>query len=286
MVTFNLLKINIMRNKILFLIIFSVFLKFTSLAQGDLLITPNRVVFNTKKTKEIINLVNTGNKTETYTVSFVERRMNEDGSFTEISIPETGQNFAKPHLRIYPRSVTLLPGEGQVVMLQRRRNSKNKTGEYRSHLYFRSTTNYEALGEKITDSITGIGVNLIPIYGLTIPVIFHSGIVSATANLSDIKLENKKGINSLNFTLNRKGNKSLYGDFNIKYFPIKWKPTIIAQMNGVAIYTTIKRRFMSIQLPKNPLINYKEGEIRIIYQTRPKAPQQKIFANSILNLKA
>ena len=264
---------------ITFLVVFS---QFKTHAQGELLITPTRVVFKPDNIKEIINLVNTGEKTETYTVSFVQRRMNEDGSFTVITKPDPGQNFADPYLRIYPRTITLKPGEGQVVMLQRRRNSNNQMGEYRSHLYFRSNTDYEALGETVIDTISGVNIKLTPIYGMTIPIIFRTGNTTATATISDTKLESLKDSNRLNFTLNRKGNKSLYGDFIVNYSPVKGKSITIARLNGVAIYTTINRRFMSINLPETTSLNFNEGTIKVIYKTRPGEQKQEIFAESIL----
>lgn len=274
-----------MNYKTFFIITFLiVFVQFKSSAQGKLLITPTRVVFKPNNIKEVINLVNTGEKTETYSVSFVQRRMNEDGSFTVVTKPDAGQNFAEPHLRIYPRTITLKPGEGQVVMLQRRRNSKNKTGEYRSHLYFRSNTDYEALGETLIDTISGVNIKLIPVYGMTIPIIFRTGNTTATATLSDINLKSQKDSNILNFTLNRKGNKSLYGDFTVNYSPVKGKSITVARLNGVAIYTTINRRFMTINLPKTPSLNLNEGTIKIIYKTRPGEQKQTIFAESILTL--
>ena len=274
-----------MLNKIFLIIIFFLgCIHSESYAQGDLLITPTRIVFKQNKLKEIINLVNTGETSETFTVSFVERRMNEDGTFTAITDPDPEQNFAEPHLRIYPRRITLAPGEGQVVMLQRRRNSSKQIGEYRSHLYFRSTKDYAALGEKVTDTISGLSVQLTPIYGMTIPVIFRSGNVSATTSLSNLKLENIEDNNQIKFTLNREGNSSVYGDFTVEYFPLKGKPTTIAKIAGVAIYTTIKKRFMSINLLKSPLINFKEGSIKINYKTRPGDKKQEVLAQATLNL--
>ena len=266
---------------ITFLIVFG---QFKTFAQGDLVLTPSRVVFKPNKIKEIVNLVNTGKTTKTYFVSFVQRRMNEDGSFAVVTKPDPGQNFADAHLRIYPRSVTLKPGEGQVIMLQRRRNSNNKTGEYRSHLYFRSNPDYSALGDTNLDSVNGVSVKLTPIYGMTIPVIFHSGKVTVKSNITDVKLKSQKEINRLSFTVNRDGNKSIYGDFVVKYFPVKGKPIKISRLNGIAIYTNIKRRFMSIDLKKGPLINYNEGTIKIIYKSRPGEKKQSIFAESILAL--
>lgn len=274
-----------MHKKIYLLLLFTFGLLQSEIyAQGDLLITPTRIVFKKEKLKEIINLVNTGETSETYTVSFVERRMNEDGTFTVITDPDPGQNFAEPHLRIYPRRITLAPGEGQVVMLQRRRNSTKETGEYRSHLYFRSTRDYSALGEKTTDSITGVSVQLTPIYGMTIPVIFRAGDVSATTTISDLKLENVEDSNQLKFTLNREGNSSVYGDFTVEHFSVTGKSTTIGKIAGVAVYTTIKKRFMSINLLKSPLLNLKEGSIKINFKTRPGDKKQETLAKATLNL--
>ena len=67
--------------KIFVTMIFLGILSFDTLAQGDLIITPNRVVFEGRKLKEELNLVNTGKEIATYSVSFVQRRMHEDGSF-------------------------------------------------------------------------------------------------------------------------------------------------------------------------------------------------------------
>ena len=100
-----------MKKRLVFLTLFLVSLTNTTFSQGDLIITPNRVVFKERQVKEIINLINVGSETNTFTVSFVQRRMNEDGSFTIITEPDKGQMFSNDLLRIYPRQVTLTPGE-------------------------------------------------------------------------------------------------------------------------------------------------------------------------------
>src|SRR4249920_2293167 len=63
-------------------------------AQGNLLIFPKRVVFEGGKKTEVITLSNTGKDTAKYSISFVQIRMNEDGSFENISQPDSGQMFA------------------------------------------------------------------------------------------------------------------------------------------------------------------------------------------------
>ena len=71
---------------------------------------------------------------------------------------------------------------------------------------------------------------------------------------------------------------------NTNALQVKGKPIKISRLNGIAIYTNIKRRFMSIDLKKGPLINYNEGTIKIIYKSRPGEKKQSIFAESILAL--
>jgi|TARA_B110000090_G_C13372754_1_gene442757 hypothetical protein len=273
-----------MKNKFLFLILIILgFSKVTSYAQGDLLITPNRVVFEGRERKKVLNLLNIGKDATTFSVSFVQRRMNEDGSFTVITAPDPGQMFADSYLRIYPRQVTLLPGEAQVIMLQLRRKSDMKTGEYRSHLYFRSEKNYAALGNKKENTSKAVSVQLTPIFGISIPVIIRSGEVNGIATLDNLKLQNQQDA-QFTFTLNRKGNRSIYGDFTVEYFPIKGKSYIIGVKKGVAIYTTISKRNISIKLDKTPGINLNKGMLKLKYSSRSENGKQEVYATESLPL--
>lgn len=80
----------------------SILSSFSLKAQGDLLITPRRVVFDGKMKSREINLANTGKETATYNVSIIQYRMREDGSFEEIFEPDPGQKFADPYIRFFP----------------------------------------------------------------------------------------------------------------------------------------------------------------------------------------
>jgi P pilus assembly chaperone PapD len=142
-----------MKRIVWIIMIFILGLCYSSLAQGDLLITPSRVVFEGSKQKEEVNLVNTGKDTATYSISFVQYNMKEDGSFVLIEKPDSGQMFAEPFLRIFPRQVTLAPGEPQVIIVQFRRKPDMADGEYRSHLYFRSEKITCLWGLKIKERI-------------------------------------------------------------------------------------------------------------------------------------
>lgn len=259
---------------------------FQLLAQGDLLITPPRVVFEGNKQKEALNLVNIGTDTATYSISFLQYNMKEDGSFVIIEKPDSGQMFADQYLRIFPRKVTLAPGEPQVIMLQCRRKTDMMTGEYRSHIYFRSEKNYKPLGTKNSayDSLQ-LSVQLIPIFGISIPIIIRTGASNVSVALSDLKLETKQdNKQNLRLFLNRTGNISIYGNLNVEYYPVQGKPYKVGEVKGVGVYTNINKRDISIKLNKTPGLNFKTGKLKVSYSS-PDNTKYVVYAEGELNLK-
>jgi hypothetical protein len=236
-----------------------------SLAQGDLLITPTRVVFDGNKQKETLDLVNMGKDTATYSISFVQKNMKEDGSFVGIEKPDSGQMFADPYLRVFPRKVTLAPGEPQTIMLQCRRKPDMLPGEYRSHLYFRSEKEYKPLGDKNKTDTTLLSVQLIPVFGITIPVIIRSGINHVNASLSDLNFSNKPGNSNLKLTINRTGNISIYGDIIINYLPAQGKSIEIGIVRGVGVYTNINKRIITVKLNDAADSPLAKGKLKVRY---------------------
>ncbi len=271
---------------LLILLISFLGLSLRSMAQGDLLITPKRIVFEGNKQKETLNIVNLGKDTATYSVSFIQYNMKEDGSFVIIEKPDSGQMFADPLLRIFPRKVTLAPGEPQVIMLQYRRKTAMPAGEYRSHLYFRAEKNSNQLGMRDSaNNTTLISVQLIPVYGLSIPIIIHSGAVNVSATLSNLKLDiQNETTQNLYLTINRTGNISIYGDIIIIYIPEQGKPYEIGTVKGVGVYTNINKRNMVVKLnntPDKPLTN---GKLKVQYVSNGET-KRVVYAEGEIEIK-
>ena len=247
------------------------------------MVSPNRVVFEGRIQKAELNLINTGKETTTYSVSFVQRRMNEDGSFESIEEPDEGQMFASPYLRIYPRQVTLQPGEAQVVMVQCTRKPDMPDGEYRSHLYFRSEKNYTPLGKEKADTSRTLSVQLIPVFGMSIPIIIRSGDVSINTTLSDLKFKNEEDA-YISFTINRTGNMSVYGNLSVGYMPKQGKPSEVGLIRGVAVYTNINKRSVTIKLNKKDGLIFNGGKLKVRYTTQDDAKKQAVYAEAELEL--
>ncbi len=271
-----------MKGYLLLIIIVTLSLKM--FAQGDLLVTPKRVVFEGNNQKAELDLMNTGSDTANYSISFRNYNMTEQGKLALIEKPDSTQMFAEPYLRIFPRQVTLAPGEGQVIMLQCRRTANMIAGEYRSHLWFRDEKNYEPRGkEKSSLDTNQMSVSVIAIYGITIPIIIRVGNVGVSATLNDLKLETKEDtIHYLKLTINRKGNISINGKLKVEYIPSKGKPYQVAAMN-VGIYTNLNKRDISIKLNKSNGQDLKSGKLKVRYSS-PDDAKYVVFAEGELDL--
>jgi len=242
-------------------------------AQGDLLITPKRLVFDGTKRAEEINLANIGKDTATYTISFVQFKMDEKGIFTPVSEDDTTQRFANKNLRFFPRTVTLAPNEAQSVKVQLIKANELSAGEYRSHLFFKNVLDNSALGdERKAAKDSGISVNLRPVFGISIATIIRVGETNVSAGMSNAKFTaaTKTVDPYVTFTINRSGNISLYGDVNVQYIGADNKPTEVALMKGLAVYTPNAFRIVNLPLKKIPGIDYSKGKLVIGY-TDPAA---------------
>ncbi|SEW43660.1 hypothetical protein SAMN05428988_5601 [Chitinophaga sp. YR573] len=249
-------------------IIIAGFLPIKTIAQGNLLITPVRVVFEGQKKMQELNLANTGKDSAKYLISFVEMRMNEDGTFDKINVPDSGQHFASGNLRYFPRTVILAPGEAQLIKIQTTKTNQLTAGEYRSHIYFRAVPNEKPLGEQIpaTDS-TGISVKLIPVFGITIPVIIRIGASTTKVTISGLSMNDSIPY-QLDMSFYRTGNFSVYGDLTVNYVSPQGKITKAGIVNGMALYTPNTIRHFQMKLDDKAGINLHKGRLQVIYTAK------------------
>ena len=255
-------------------------------AQGNLLITPRRVVFEGQKRTQDLNLANTGVDTAKYNVSVIQYRMKEDGSFEEITTPDEGQNFADKFLRFFPRTVTLAPNEAQVVKMQVIKTNEMKPGEYRSHIYFRAVPKETALGiAPVQTDTTAIGVRLVPIFGITIPVIIRLGESTMKVSLSDTKLELVNDTTKrLQIVFTRSGNMSVYGDLLVEHVSPASKATPVGVVRGIAVYTPNTVRKFQMDLDNKAKVDYRSGSLKITFSSQSDTKPEKL-AETELRLK-
>ena len=257
-------------------------------AAGQLMVSPTRIVFEGNERTKQVNLVNNGSETGRFRISFVRRKMTEDGKFAEVAENEPGM-YSDDIVRFSPRQVTLQPGQSQIVRLMLRKKRGMSDGEYRSHMLFQSlpdpaATDINQLSDKSENTLS---VQLIPVVGITIPVIVRQGELNSTVSLSDFKLEQEntvKAQNSLSLKLNREGNSSAYGDFRVYFIPKDGEPVVVGQINGVAVYTPLASRTVEIKLQTPSGLNISNGELHITYLEPGKDEATGLLAESRLSV--
>lgn len=236
----------------IFLFVLSIWLPGGNIfGQGGLLLTPKRVVFEGNKTSESINIANSGSDTARYVISLMHFRMKEDGSFEEISQTDAGQFSAVPYLRFFPKTVVLGPNEAQVIRVQYIKTAQMASGEYRSHLYIRAVPKPTPLGEQGLEQPATIAVTLVPIFGMSIPVIIRVGETNSSTTITGLSLKTSETDPPvLSMTLNRSGNMSVYGDVSVKYVSMNGQSKLVGAIKGLAVYTPNTKRLVQLVLDK------------------------------------
>lgn len=264
---------------VVFTVLVSPFLGSAALAQGvgNVTITPTRVVFEKRTRSEVISLLNRGSEPATYRVSVVNMRMLDNGSFQRIKEGEValeGEKFAKGMFRYAPRQVVLEPGAVQRLRILLRKPPDLPEGEYRSHLFIQAVPK-AGTGRSVEADTgeDGFKVRLTIIPGVTLPVIIRHGNLSATATLSEFSLTpaaEGKSTPELSFRINRKGDRSLYGDLVATYYPADQKKgVVVSQINLIAIYSPNASRTVAMRLTVPKDVELAKGRIEVTYTTPP-----------------
>jgi hypothetical protein len=239
-------------------------------AAGNLMITPTRVVFEQRTRSAQVTLVNQGTETSDFRISFIRQNMTESGQFVPVAEDEAGM-FSDTMIRYSPRQVRLPPGQSQVIRLLLRKQRDLEDGEYRSHMLFQTLPSAATTSvENITDNIPeeGITIELIPIVGVSIPIIVRHGDLENKVTLSDVKIKpatESGGSPVIAVSINRTGNSSAYGDFRAIFTPLGGQAVIVAQANKVAVYANVDKRRFVMPLTVPPGFNLVDGTLDIVF---------------------
>jgi P pilus assembly chaperone PapD len=266
------------------LIVLTLFSSTNLIAQGNLMVFPRRVVFEGPKRSQTLNLANTGMDTARYNISIVQYRMKEDGAFEEITQPDSGENFADKYIRFFPRSVILAPNDAQLVKIQLTKTNEMSPGEYRSHIYFRAVPAEKPLGEKeVLKDTTSISIKLVPVFGITVPIIIRVGESTARVSISDVSLEMVNDtIPIIKMAFNRTGNMSVYGDIAIDYISPQGKVLRVSFIQGLAVYTPNPVRRLKVDFDKTLGIDYSRGKLHIVYTSQSDTKPENLAEAELL----
>jgi len=244
----------------------------TAQVGGGLRVLPTRVVFDGRTRSAQLTLINNGAKESTYRISFKNMRMLEDGKYEDIKEAKAGEQLAEDFIRFSPRQVTIKPGGSQTVRLLLRKKKDLAAGEYRSHLLFQAMppADFGKDVEKLAKDNNKIRFQLIPILGMTIPVIVRHGKLSASVKIALPRMEAsaaKGGRPMLSLQLQRSGDRSVFGDVSVTFKADKGgAPLEVGRVNGLAVYIPNASRTIQLTLtpPEGTVI--KQGRLSIEYK--------------------
>lgn len=236
-------------------------------AQGDLLVAPTRIILDGRRGTEVI-LSNIGSEEATYRIGLELRRMAKDGSLIEVEPEKVTQReqSALDMIRYAPRRITLPPGQPQAVRIGARPAADLPDGEYRAHMSFEAIPKARSIAAD-AEPATGISVQLIPIYGVTIPVIVRNGNVEAQVAMNQPRIVQGERGPQLQLTINRSGKASTYGELRVLPRGSD-KPIYMAR--GIAVYPEVQERDVILPLSAEQAAAM-TGPLRFEYREMPEA---------------
>jgi hypothetical protein len=214
-------------------------------AQGDLLIAPTRLILDGRRGGEVI-LSNVGSEEATYRVTLELRRMTPEGELERVEQSEANvaEKAALEMIRYAPRRVTLPPSEPQAIRISARPGAELPDGEYRVHMSFAAIPKVRPVEDRPAPS-GGLAINLIPIYGITMPIIIRKGQLEVTAGLANPRLEQGETGSAFAVDITRSGSASVYGDLLV-YRQGGGEPVFMAR--GLGVYPEISSRHSAFDI--------------------------------------
>lgn len=214
-------------------------------------VTMKRIVFEGTKRSDLVILINNTNDEMAYRLGWRRMRMTEDKSLVPVPADDAAPDLrsADEMIKYSPRRIVMRPGESQQVRLMLRRPKDLPDGEYRSHFWIEP----EAASVKFDpseikgDPTKGPAVQIKMLTGITLPVIVRAGDLSAKGSITNVRATRAGSGIKVKLTLNREGNRSLYGDFDFKC-----AGQLAYQVRGIAVYTEVAKRNLDFDIKAPP----------------------------------
>ncbi|MGZ9097425.1 MAG: fimbrial biogenesis chaperone [Micavibrio sp.] len=206
-------------------------------------LTLKRVIFEGSKRTEVLTLINDTAEEQVYRLSWRNMHMNEGGGLIVTGENETinGLAVADKLVIFAPRRIAIPPGGSQQVRLMLRKPKDLADGEYRSHLWIRpeaESVKFEP-NPQANPNVPSIQIKMLA--GISFPVFVLQGKLTASGSISDLKFTQRDQKLRVDLTLNREGNRSIYGDFDF-ICTGGAEEKIVHQVRGIALYTETASR--------------------------------------------
>ena len=228
-------------------------------ARADVVITPQRVVFEGDMRSATVAVVNSASERRTYDLTWSHTRMDADGRLVPVD-SEAGS--VTSFVTVSPRRISLEPGQSQTIRLALRRPPDLLAGEYRSHLGLQAIDVPDEAPQ--SESGEGMSAQLRIVLSFKIPVIVRHGPGASDVSLNAMQLDAEA--QRLQVSMERNGPFSAYGDLHAFWRPDEAAElTAIGRISGVAIYPEVSQMVASVPLLPGVAPNLSTGEIFVYY---------------------
>jgi hypothetical protein len=242
-------------------------------AQG-LVLAPTRLIFQPGERSAEVSITNKGMRTAKFRILFENKSFSKDGRVEILTAEQPGFHFADSMLRLSTREVVLKPGQEQVVRIMLRRGDDMQDAEYRSHLTVRSVIDNSqqqpSLG--MAAGTNGEGkdfvVNLVPQYGISIPILVRQGALDADLKVNKTELLSavQGAAGRLGIDLSISGNRSVFANLRLVDKAKSGKDAQLFLMRNLSIYYPGNARYVLMDLDKKMLDSIKGGKVSLMAQ--------------------
>jgi P pilus assembly chaperone PapD len=244
-----------------------------ALAQG-VMVAPSRILLDGSTRAATVFLANRSDEATTYRISLVFFRMTENGSLDRAdSTASEAENSATEVLRYSPHRVVIPAGGSQTVRLLVRRPAGRNVDdqEFRAHLSVCSVPTapqLQEVEEVIPDIPEGsFAASMVASVETTVPIIVRFGNPEAQLAVSAASIlpQGPEGRPAVTFSLDRTGQRSLYGTLTVTHVDPQGRETQLYFGRGIAVYTPNPRRVFTIT-PQDTALDLLAGYVVVDYQ--------------------
>jgi hypothetical protein len=254
-------------------------------ALANLIVIPTRVILDNARTAEV-QLINQSTSEKTYRITLEKLNMLPDGTYEKVDVENVSEIIPPGILRFSPRQTTLKPNEKQTIRIMKMRRDQNT--EYQIHMLFREVPhrNTGIQLERKKGELKEFQARVVPIFGVSIPVIIRYGNTLANLEIRDVKILKSTRKDDpgweMNLQVTRSGNASVIGNLDINLMLEDDKKRPVGYLKEVGIYQSTPYRNMKIKLDlaesfspsgRSFFISYSDAESK----NSSKILTQKIF---------
>ncbi len=242
-------------------------------AQG-LVLAPTRVIFQPGERSAEVSITNKGSRTAKFRILFENKSFGRGGEVEILTEERPGFKFADSMLRVSTREVTLKPGQEQIVRLMLRKSEDMADGEYRSHFTVRAIIDNSqpqpsmAMAAGTNAQGKEFVVNLVPQYGISIPVLVRQGVLDAHLKVKSTELlpAVQGAAGRLGIDLEISGNRSLFANMTLVDKSKKGKDAQLFVMRNLSIYAPGNARYVLLDMTQKMMDAIKGGNVSLFAQ--------------------